>query len=513
MDEKKYNTVTPAELIWKGLSRWWLIIGFTVLGALVLYKYSNKNYDADMAAYEADNSAYQAQLDQYNDVFEFNTEYRKAASGSEAEKAQKAQELIKFCEERLTADQKYSVEDALSVRKQMADASALAENLVQYKVNPYSIPTITLIYTVSCDVPEQQGSVNGYYQNAHNSYSLWNSIFESMGYPEEEWGRFSGCTFFSFPNGSQFSLTLYNDDIEKLRSSITNIDSALQKLKNSVINKSGMNHRLIQVEANVYTKTDTNIANQQNTVRQWIVDYTNRINSFKNIFNQAANAVQYNYYEARVNIEDGGNGYITVKDRTKPQPDDEAAHKPKNPKIMALVGAAAGFCLGFVVLLLCMIFGGRLQKPEELENLYNLKVAGAVHTDTFELPFEKLIKYLKSRRLGSFNTQKNIELAALKIKSICVAKGENEIVLAGNAVSKFNRSVVEGLKKELENCNIKVTASGNILNSPSTFSAILNTGNVVFVEREIFSSYKNIERELLMTNGCEINVLGAVCIY
>ena len=38
-------------------------------------------------------------------------------------------------------------------------------------------------------------------------------------------------------------------------------------------------------------------------------------------------------------------------------------------------------------------------------------------------------------------------------------------------------------------------------------------GNVVFVEREIFSSYKNIERELLMTNGCEVNVLGSVCIY
>ncbi|MCR5204109.1 MAG: hypothetical protein K6E47_03570 [Lachnospiraceae bacterium] len=513
MDEKRYNTVTPAELIWKGLSRWWLIIGFTVLGALVLYKYSNKNYDADLKAYEADNSAYQAQLDQYNDVFEFNTEYRKAASGSESDKAKKAQELLKFCEERLTADQIYSVEDALSVRRQMADANELSETMVQYKVNPYSIPVITLIYTVSCDVPEQQATVNGYYQNAHNSFSLWNSVFESMGYSEEEWGRFSGCTFFSFLNGTQFSMTLYNDDIEKLRSSAGSIDSALQALKDSVIKKSGMSHKLVQVEANIYTKTDTNIATQQNTVRQWIVDYTNRINSFKNVFNLATNVIQYNYYEARVNLEDGGNGYITVKDRTKPKPDDEAAHMPKDPKIMALVGAAAGFCLGFVVLLLLMIFGGRLQKPEELEKLYDLKVAGAIHTDTFELPFEKLIKYLKSRRLGSFNTQKNIQLAALKIKSICVAKGENEIVLAGNAVSKFNRSVVESLRKELENCNIKVTASGNILSSPSTFSAVLNTGNVIFVERETFSSYKNIERELLMTNGCEVDVLGAVCIY
>ena len=42
MNDKNYNTVTPSELIWKALKNWWLIAAFTILGAVVLYKYSNK---------------------------------------------------------------------------------------------------------------------------------------------------------------------------------------------------------------------------------------------------------------------------------------------------------------------------------------------------------------------------------------------------------------------------------------------------------------------------------------
>ena len=202
MNDKTYNTVTPAELIWKALKNWWLIAAFTILGAVVLYKFSNKNYDADMKAYEADNSAYQVQLDQYNEVYDFNTEYRKAASGTDAEKKAAADKLRAFCEERITSDQKIAIDDALAVRQQMADANAIKDTLIQYKVNPYSIPTVTFVYTVSCEIPEQQGTINNYYQNAHNSFSLWNDIFKAMGLPEEEWGAYSGCTFFAFTNFS-----------------------------------------------------------------------------------------------------------------------------------------------------------------------------------------------------------------------------------------------------------------------------------------------------------------------
>ena len=513
MNDKNYNTVTPAELIWKALKNWWLIAAFTILGAVVLYKYANKNYDADMKAYEADNSAYQVQLDQYNEVYDFNTEYRKAANGTDAEKTAAADKLRAFCEERLTSDQKIAIDDALSVRQQMEDANTLKDTMIQYKVNPYSIPTVTFVYTVSCEIPEQQGTINNYYQNANNSFSLWNDIFKAMGLPEEEWGAYSGCTFFAFTNGNQFYFTLYHDDMDELKASLKNIDAAMQALRNSIVSSTGLQHTLVQVEANVYTKADTNIATWQNTNKQWILDYTNRLNSFKNIFASAANVIQYNYYESLVNKLDGGNGYITVKDKAKPKQDDEAAHKPKDPKIMALVGAAAGFFLGFVVLLLLMVFGGRLQKAEELGTLFDLKLAGTILSNTFELPFEKAVKFFRTRRYGAFNTEKNVKLTAVKIKAMCEQENVKKIVLAGTAATKTNKSVIESLKAELEKNGIEVAACGNILSSPQTFEELIKVKTAVFVEREIRSAYKNIEREQMMAGGCGVKVLGAVCIY
>lgn len=513
MNERNYNTVTPAELIWKALKNWWLIAAFTILGAIVLYKYSNKNYDADMKAFEADNSAYQAQLDQYNEVYEFNTEYRKAASGTDAEKAKMADKLQEFCEERLTYDQKLSIDDALAVRQQMIDASALKDTLIQYKVNPYIIPTVTFVYTVTPELPEQQNTINGYYQNAHTSFSLWNAVFKAMGLLEEEWGAYSGCTFFAFTNANQFYFTLYHDDIDELKALLKNIDAAMQSLHKDIVAKTGLQHTLVLVDANVYTKSDTNIATQQNTNKQWIYDYTNRLNNFKNIFNQAQNVIMYNYYESYINKIDGGTGYITVKDKSKPKQDDEAAHEPKNPKIMAIAGAASGFFVGLVVLLLIMIFGGRLQKAEELDNLFNLKVAGTVLTNTFELPFEKAVKYFRTRRYGAFNTDKNIKLTAMKLKAMCEAENIKDIVLSGTAATKTNRSVMESLKDELEKIGVGVAAYGNILSSPQVFETLIKTKAVVFLERETKSAYKNIEREKMMAGGCEVKILGAICIY
>ncbi len=513
MNDKNYNTVTPAELIWKALKNWWLIAAFTILGAVVLYKYSNKNYDADMKAYEADNSAYQVQLDQYNEVYDFNTEYRKVSNGTDAEKTAMADKLRAFCEERLTFDQKIAIDDALAVRQQMADANALKDTMIQYKVNPYNIPTVTFVYSVNCELPEQQGTINNYYQNAHNSFSLWNDIFKAMGLPEEEWGAYSGCTYFGFTNGYQFYFTLYHDDLDELKNNLKNIDSALQALRIDIVSKTGLQHTLVQVEANVYTKADTNIVNQQNTNKQWILDYTNRLNSFKNIFNQAANVLQYNYYESYINKEEGGTGYITVKDRTKPKQDDEAAHKPKDPKIMALVGAAAGFFLGFVVLLLIMIFGGRLQKAEELGTLFDLKLVGTILTNTFELPFEKAVKYFRTRRYGAFNTDKNIKLTVMKLKAMCEAENTKKIVLTGTAATKTNKKVLDTLRAELEKQGIEVAACGNILASPLVFEELIKVKTAVFVEREVRSAYKNIEREQMMAGGCGVKILGAICIY
>ena len=147
----------------------------------------------------------------------------------------------------------------------------------------------------------------------------------------------------------------------------TKLENILESIRKETVKATGMNHTLVQVEANIFTKSDTNIAATQNTYKQWIIDYTNRLNSLKNVFALAQNAMVSNYYEYMVNKSDGGNGYITVKDLTKPKQDDEAAKQPSDPKKLALIGAAAGLALGIAVLLLIMIFGAGSKRQKNFQ--------------------------------------------------------------------------------------------------------------------------------------------------
>ena len=55
MKENNSNSITLPELLWKLLSRWWVIILFAALGAGIMYVYAGRNYDEKMKLYETEN--------------------------------------------------------------------------------------------------------------------------------------------------------------------------------------------------------------------------------------------------------------------------------------------------------------------------------------------------------------------------------------------------------------------------------------------------------------------------
>ena len=96
---------------------------------------------------------------------------------------------------------------------------------------------------------------------------------------------------------------------------------------------------------------------------------------------------------------------------------------------------------------------------------------------------------------------------------MCEAENTKKIVLTGTAATKTNKKVLDTLKAELEKQGIEVAACGNILASPLVFEELIKVKTAVFVEREVRSAYKNIEREQMMAGGCGVKILGAICIY
>ncbi|MCR5203761.1 MAG: hypothetical protein K6E47_01790 [Lachnospiraceae bacterium] len=517
MSDRKYNTITLPQVFWKVLSRWWVVVICAVLGGVLLYKFSARDYDAKLKAYENDSSAYAAKCKEYDEVFEFNTEYRALSGGSESEKAKKADEMAEFSKKRLSSDQLVTINDALELKEQMQQVSGIKDELITARVNPYSIPVLSAIYLIKTEVSTDLPTLKAYYQSAHDSQRIWTDLYAELGYPEEEYSQFSGCNTFSISSDYRVTLTLYYDDMEGLKEVKTALLKVMDAVKKDVAKKSGMAHELELMEANTFSKADNNIATQQNTYKQWIVDYTNRLASLKATFALPQNAIMSNYYEYLADKVDGGNGYVNVKDLEKPLENENAAAKPRDPKLMGIIGAAAGFILGIAVIVLIMIFAGRLQKAEELPEMFSLGLIGTLLSNGFTLPFEKLVKYLSTRRYGAFSVDKRVKLTAVKLKVLCDTKGIKNIVLSGTATDSGagskNKAVIDKLKSELDSMGIRTEACGSILKSPEVFQKAAETGNIIFVEREIRSAYADIEREILIAGDCGIDILGGICIY
>lgn len=513
MKERSYNTITIRDLLFKALYRWWLVILCAAVGGFLLYRNAEKSYDTEMKAYEADNAAYLSQLKSYNELFEFNTEYRKHADGSEAEKEIWADKLEEFCTERLSDDQKASVNAALDLAGQLEITEEARNSQIIHKVNPYSIPALTMVYTVTPELGEQQGAVNTYYQNAHNSQRIWTELYSELGFPKEDYGIFNGTVVsFSFINGYQFSLTTYYEDPDGLKTVKEKLEKIFKELHAEFVKSSGIAHTLTETEANIYFKSDTNIANTQNTYQAWMVDYSNRIQSLKNIFNQSQNAIQSNYYECRMNKRSGGNGYIQVKDLPKPKEDDSAAKMPGSTKVKALLGALAGAFLGVAILLLGMMFGERLQRADELSTMFDLNLLGTIPGSGFILPFEMLVKRIWKNGYGPYDKKAQMMLTAEKITAVCRLKGIERVAIAvkNSAGSLKTAKELSGLLGE---AGIKTAAVGDIIRDTGVFRAAAEAGAVVFIEKEITSSYGRIQKEILTTTECGIERLGAVCIY
>ena len=103
-----------------------------------------------------------------------------------------------------------------------------------------------------------------------------------------------------------------------------------------------------------------------------------------------------------------------------------------------------------------------------------------------------------------------VDVGAEDISGICALAEEKGIDLA---VIGPEVPLAMGITDELEKIGVGVAAYGNILSSPQVFETLIKTKAVVFLERETKSAYKNIEREKMMAGGCEVKILGAICIY
>ena len=512
MSEKKYNTVTLPQIFWKILSRWWIVVICIVIGGVALYKYASRDYDAKLKAYEADNTAYEAKLTEYNELFEFNTAYRAVSNGTKEEKAKKAEEMAKFSKARISSDQMVMINDALELKEQMKQVANIKDELITARVNPYKIPTLSMVFMVIAETPSEQTNLNVYYQAAHDSQRIWTDLYKMLGYTEEEYSQFTGCNTFSVTKEGRVLLTLYYDDLDGLKKVRDSLEKVMNNVYKDILKNSGINHEMKKTDATIYTKSDTTVATQQNTYKQWIVDYNNRLNSLKSTFSQSQNAILSNYYEYLSDKADGGDGYITVKDLTKPLEDENAAPKPRNPKVMAVIGALAGLVLGIAIIVFIMLFAGRLQKAEDLSELFSLGLIGTLLSNGFTLPFEKLVKYLSTRRYGAFSVEKKIKMTAAKLKIMCESKGIKSIVLSGTA-SGNNPKLLDRFKAELDALGIKTEASGDILKDTEVLKKAAETGNIIFVEKEIKTAYADVEREILIAKDCNIDILGSIYIY
>lgn len=522
MDQKNYNTITLSDLFWKVLSRWWVIVIFAAVGVLAMYRLKVVNYDSDLKAYEDTRRTYNLQMQDYYEQMDFYNEYRTASDKDEETKAVMADKLESFCRSRLNAEQLALVDNAMDIRQLIEDTRKQQNSAFIFNVDPYHIPTLYIIFQVDSENTEWLSTINQYYINADSSDTLWEAVVGKMNWKNPvDCSSLVGATSLTYINSNQFAIRFYENDLADLEQLELCVIEVLQEKREQIVGATGLTHSLQVLESNKYYSADSGIASAQNTYQQWVTGYNNQLNGI--IVTMTGLSPQINLYNCLENKVTGGNGYITLNNPTAPK-EPEMGKAPYGKKIMLAVGMVIGVILGVVFLLLCMIFSTRIQKVDSLSQNCGMTLLGVLVSETFILPFEKLVRKLRNRKLGSLKAEDRLELTAEKIRAVYdttmiqegspeTVKGEKrekQLVLAGTVAGKKNSELLKKLSGKLEAKGIKVTYTGNLLEDSEAFTEALKSGTVVFVEQEICSKFGRIQREQQLVAGCEIKVLGTV---
>ncbi len=329
------------------------------------------------------------------------------------------------------------------------------------------------------------------YNNYINSGEMAQKVIEdaNLSINEEDFRELLSVTL----SESVISISVSYVDVEKLNDISDVIKSFLQQKESEVQNVGA--HTLKLIEESQSMVVDSALVEKKNTIASNITALKTQLKSLKT----GMSASQLALFELEASKINGA---------------ELEEDLPSVSVKFLIVGVMAGFFLVGAWIVLMMIFSTKLQKSEEIQNIYGIHMLGEIkipdQKKRFLASIDRLLLSLKNKGKKKIGQEQQIKVIATKIALSCKQRGVSSIYMTGSEYEKADKTIMEQLKREFRAQDIEVNDGGNMAYDASSLKSGIENGTLLLVEQIGISAYREIEDELKLIKEHHGALLGVI---
>ena len=401
----------------------------------------------------------------------------------------------------LTAEEQEQVENAKTMMSRIENYQKYLDESALMQIDPYEKPVVELQYYVKSDYTynytrdnqsDYTGDIMALYCNYVRSGEMSDKVIKAAKLSISQADFSELC--YATQNGNTMAITIAWTDIEKL-------DEISDLVKNELIQKEKDfqevgSHKLRLLRESKNVVADTDLAERKNL-------YSNNVANI----NMQLNTMRASMSEQQLKL-------LQSEEDPESKDDEILILEPSINKKYMLVGFVFGMFLICLWTVIKVIFNEKLQVPEEICTLFNIRVLGEISSESdrkrFLSIFDDKLLAIKNRRKKKLSREWQIKRVVANVSLTCKQQNIEKIYMTGSDYEDIDTKTLDMLKTELAVQNVQVVEGGNIFYDADSLKAGAEIGYLLFVERAGKSIYDEISNEINLAKEYRNYIIGFI---
>ena len=417
----------------------------------------------------------------------------------------------------LNEDEQNAVNNVLLIQDNMEQQQEYAENSILMQIDPYNESTVTLQYffdagqTAEANSQDYSNNLLNLYQSYVNNGTLISDLVAGGAALDTQYlGELISCEVQSnaaMDNAANaivlddqttaFDIKVVHVDEESCRDLADRVKECMQAYQLQ-LNETVRPHELTLMDEAYTQVVDRDL---------WTYKY-DRVNSIVSM-QEKIETLKENFSAEQLNIvEQYTEQTLTDADEESGEMMETAEPSVSISKKYVAVGGAAGIVLACLFIIISYIMRGTINKAEDLQYLYNVRILGEVNLRRRKNVFLSLWNRIIQRDRKEMTSEEQMELLCTNLQITCEKNQIHKLLLCG--ADKKDLEYIKTKFDHLEDCNIQIEYVSDLLHSPQSLKKLSDFAEIVIVEKVRQSQYSDIVKEIEICSEQEVDILGAI---
>ncbi len=366
------------------------------------------------------------------------------------------------------------------LQKKVDEKQSYINNSLKMAINADEVNTLVLTWYVESSYGSEEdyaASVIDLYKNFLQSENLLEELSEYMGCDSRYVSELIEVILPVSDASSVFSFRIIYADCEMLEQVAKVVQEMMLQIEPVFSEKIG-DHSLMLLSESITVETDSELATYQFLVHMEL-------------------------REAQAALDD-------MKDQVENGDDEEIESVSQVGLSNAILGFVIGVFLRIVWIVCGVLFSPKLQRIEELEEMYGVRSLGVISDIKLHGFIDKWLFKFKNRKEIQLSEGIVLQMIVSNIELACQRKKTTKIYLTSSDIEKmdqrFMSSIIDGLKEY----GIEAIYGKNINYVAEAVRQMTKIGLVIVVEQTDVSLYTEIERTLKAIEQQEVDLVGGI---